>query len=111
MFANLVAVADVQVTPLAGEALVERIGAQGAAQGNLVCLAQRRPTLDVNIGLQDTTRPDDDIRLDDAKVADDGLRANHRAGVDARRRCDGGGRINGHNFVSYKYAGDGFRGM
>ena len=46
MLANLVAVADEQITALAGEGFVQRIGSENRSGGDLVIIAQRCPALE-----------------------------------------------------------------
>ena len=71
VLADLVAVADAQIAALAGEVLVERIGAEHGAGRDLVALAERGPALDVDVRLEPAAGADDDVRLDHAVFADD----------------------------------------
>src|SRR4051812_8815679 len=96
VLANLVAVAEPEVAALAGEALVERVGAEDGAGGDLVPLAQGRPALDVDVRFQHAVGADDDVALDDAEVGDADARSDDCVGVHAGRRGDRCGGVDCH---------------
>src|SRR5579864_4056705 len=99
MLANDVAVADTQIAALAGEVLVERIGAEYSSGRDLVAVAERGPALYIDVRFQAALCADDDIFFDDRILADQHLWTDPRARVHARRGRYYGGRINGHKFV------------
>ena len=99
VLADLVAVADPQVAALAGESLVERIGAQNGARGDPVAFAQGGPALNVHVGFEDALRAHRDVALDYAEVPDAASRPNGRAGMDAGGGRHHGARIDRHETV------------
>src|SRR5215469_16006406 len=100
MLANLIAVADLEEAPLAGETFVQRVRPQHRASGDFILLAHRRPALHVDVWLKHAFRPDRHISLDDAKIADARAGAYYSIRVYARRRRNLDGRTSGHETVS-----------
>ncbi len=99
VLANLVAVADTQVTALAGKGLVQRVRAKHRTSGDFITLPHRGPTFHVNVRSEEAPGADRDIPLHDAKLADICLRADDRIGMDAGSGSHYRGRINGHTLV------------
>src|SRR5205823_447092 len=67
---DLVGVSDSQITALAGEAFIQRIGTQYRACGDFIALSHGGPAFDVDIGLEHAVRAYVDIGLDYAELAD-----------------------------------------
>src|ERR1041385_8082379 len=93
MLANLVAVADSQITSSSVEILVERIRPQHRARRNLIAIAERRPTFDVDVWFEVGLRAQHDVLFDDDELADDGSRSDHGIGMHSRRGRNLRGRV------------------
>ena len=100
MLANFIAVANNQITALAGKHFVERIGSEHGSRGDFVVVAERGPTLYVHIWLEQAMRADDDIRFDHAKISDASAGADHGVGMNASSGSDLSGRVDGHTRLS-----------
>jgi hypothetical protein len=99
MLANAVAIPDVEIAALTGEALIQWIAAEHGSGGDLVVIPEGGPTLDKDIGLQAAMVANHRVLLDNAEVADYGLRANARVRMYARSGSDDGRGIDRHKFV------------
>ena len=89
-----------QIAALPAEVLVQRIGAQHRAGGDLIPFAQRGPALHVNVRLQPGLGADGHILLHDGELAHHHSRADRGIGMNARGGRDLSGGIERHRRVS-----------
>src|SRR3954447_10599011 len=84
MFPYLVAVSDPQITALAGEVLVERIGTENRSRRDLIPISHRCPSFHEYVGLQQATATNRDVGLNDAEITDHTLGSNDSVRMNAR---------------------------
>ena len=96
VFADLIAVADLQVTALASKALIQRIRAKHRPCRNLIAVSKRSPAPHKTIRLKNAISPNHHILIDNAKLPNARASANHRLSMNARTGSNNSRRINSH---------------
>src|SRR5947208_3295013 len=97
MLPDHITVADPQITAMACEVFVERIGTQHGPRGDRVALAERSPALHVDIRFKNAIAADRHIRFDDAIVTHAHTGADLSGALDFRSPRDSSRRVDCHD--------------
>lgn len=96
VFADLVAIADFEVTAFAAKIFVQGIGTEDGSGADFIPLAQGRPAFYEGVGFEHAVGTQGDVALDDRVFANNAAGTNERVRIDARRRGQARTRVNRH---------------
>src|SRR6476660_4191762 len=99
MLPDHIAVADPQITTVAREVFVQRIGTEYGPRGDGVTLAECGPALYVDVRFKNAIAADGHVRFDDAIITHAHTGADLSAALDFCGPRDFSRRVNGHRFV------------